>query len=197
MLTRHRYSNMLFDHSEALEAPVVDTRPSTTRQAGDVGRAYLEALGAQDLDRACALWSRDGVDDLVGIAMLHNPDEVRDFFADIYAALTGFSLEILSITAQDDRAVAHWRMRGRFDGSGTMLGLAPNGRALDMRGVDLLTVHNGLIVHNTSFTNAAEMARQLAVLPPQGSKLERVMYGVANATAPIGKAIRRRRSQHR
>lgn len=173
------------------------TARSKTDQSAAVARAYMEAMAAQDLKTACALWEPGGIDDLVGIAELRAPDEVVDFFGQLFAAVPDFVFEIESITAQDERAVVSWHMRGVFNGTGKAMGLAPNGRAIDVRGCDQLIIRDGLITHNTAIMNGLEFARQIALLPPQNSALERVLYALVNATAPVGKAIRARRNARR
>ncbi|MFE7746948.1 ester cyclase [Nocardia sp. NPDC057455] len=129
----------------------------------------------------------------VGIAELRAPDEIVTFFRDVHAAVPDLMVEILSITAQDERAVVHWRMRGRFDGTVPLIGLAPNGRPLELLGTDVFVVGEGLIESNTAIINGLELARRLAVLPPQHPIAERALFGLANSIAPLGNAIRRRR----
>ncbi|HET7690798.1 MAG TPA: ester cyclase [Nocardioidaceae bacterium] len=160
-----------------------------------LGRQYVEALFAQDLDTATACWGPEMVDDLVGIARLTSTAEVRAIFQDMYAAVPDMIGEIESVTADDERVVVLWRVRGTFGGTGKFLGLKPNGRPMDMQGVDVLTVRDGKLVRNTSLTNAAELARQLAVLPPADGKLEKTLYGLVNLAAPLGKRIRERRTR--
>lgn len=173
------------------------TARSTTAQSAAVARAYMEAMAAQDLKTACSLWEPGGIDDLVGIAELRAPDEVVDFFGGLFATVPDLDFEIESITAQDERAVVNWRIRGTFNGAGKAMGLAPNGRPIDVRGADRLIIHDGLITRNTAIMNGLEFARQIALLPPQNSVLERVLYALVNVTAPVGKAIRARRNARR
>lgn len=165
----------------------------TTQTPASIARAYIEALGDRRIAEAAAMWEPDGVDNLVGVAVLRGPDEIRDYFTAFLAAVPDLQSEILSVTAQDDRAVVHWRMRGTFNGTGKLLGLAPNGRRFDMLGTDLITVRGGRIVSNVAVTNGLEFARQLAVMPPPNSLAERVAFGLVNLTAAVGKAIRARR----
>lgn len=167
----------------------------TSVENAALGRKYVEALFAQDLDTAMACWGPDMVDDLVGIGRLTSTDEVRAIFRDMYATVPDMIGEIESVTADAERVVVLWRVRGTFGGTGKFLGLKPNGRPMDMRGVDVLTVRDGKLLSNTSLTNAAELARQLAVLPPADSRLERTMYGLVNLAAPLGKRIRAKRAR--
>ncbi|WP_454195770.1 ester cyclase [Nocardia sp. Marseille-Q1738] len=159
---------------------------------GSVARRYVEAIGAQDWATVAECWQPGALDVFVGVADLHAPGEIVAFFRDVHAAVPDLTVEILSVTAQDERAVVHWRMRGRFDGTAQLIGLAPNGRQLNLLGTDVFVVRDGLIVSNTAIVNGLDLARQLAVLPPQHSIAERVLFGLTNSIAPLGKAIRAR-----
>ncbi|MFD8247670.1 ester cyclase [Nocardia sp. NPDC059691] len=159
---------------------------------GSVARRYVEAIGEQDWQTVSDCWRPGAIDVFVGVADLRAPGEVVAFFRDVHAAVPDLTVEILSVTAQDERAVVHWRMHGRFDGTAPLIGLAPNGRHLDLLGTDVFVVREGLIESNTAIVNGLELARQLAVLPPQHSIAERVLFGLANSIAPLGKAIRTR-----
>jgi predicted ester cyclase len=158
-----------------------------------VARAYIEAIADRDMDRACAMWLPGSIDHLVGIEDLVAPDGVHRFFTAFLAGIPNLNAEIISITAEDDRALVHWRMSGTFDGTGKVMGLAPNGRTFDMLGHDLITVRDGLIVANVAISNALDFARQLGLMPPTNSRTERAAYGVVNLFAPWLKARRARK----
>src|SRR5262249_6568362 len=128
-----------FEHPERSHM----TTTTSTLTSAQVARAYTEALAAQDLDRALALWVPGGIDRFVGFFDLTGPDEVGEYFREFYAAVPDFNSEIISIVADGNRAVTHWRITGTFNGTGNMLGLAPNGRRFAIEGADLLTVENG------------------------------------------------------
>ncbi|MBF6466895.1 ester cyclase [Nocardia beijingensis] len=165
---------------------------TNTGDPGAVARRYVEAIGGQDWQTAADCWRPGAIDVFVGVADLRAPDEIVAFFRDVHAAVPDLAVDILSVTAQNERAVVHWRMRGRFDGTAMLIGLAPNGRRLDLLGTDVFVVRDGLIESNTAIVNGLDLARQLAVLPPQHSVAERVLFGLANSIAPLGKAIRTR-----
>lgn len=175
------------------------TRETTgdLEQLEAIAREYVDSLGRQELDRALALWRPGGIDHFPGIGDFEAPGEVETLFGDLYGTVEDYGYEIQSVTVQDDRAVVLWRMRGSFSGTGNFIGLAPNGRSFDMEGVDVLTIRDGRIVHNTSITNMLEMTRQLGLLPPQHSRLEKTMFGLANLVAPLAKSIRSRRKARR
>ncbi|WP_083913427.1 SDR family NAD(P)-dependent oxidoreductase [Nocardia concava] len=166
-----------------------------TAESARIGRLYVELLGNREFEKAAALWKAGEIDDIVGVGKLRAPEGVVSFFEGVVAAVPDMRHEVLSVTAQDDRCVVLWRIFGTFDGSGTLMGLAPNGRALSMLGTDVLTIRDGQIVSNTSLSNGLEVARQLAVMPPQGSIAEQVTFGLVNSLAPLAKAVRRKRAE--
>ena len=50
-----------------------------------------------------------------------------------------------------------------------------------MTGLDLLHVRDGKLVHNDAFTDGLGLARQLGLMPPQGSRTDTAMLGAFNA----------------
>lgn len=160
--------------------------------AREVVTEYFDALGEQDLDRAVATWKPGSLDRLHGFADLVAPDGIRQYFGGIFATMPDFRLEALSMVAGGDDVAVRWRATGTFDGTGRFEGLAPNGRSVELEGLDLLTVRDGKIVANEAYTNGMEFARQVGALPPQGSAQERAMAAAFNAKTAIEKKIRNR-----
>jgi steroid delta-isomerase-like uncharacterized protein len=151
---------------------------------------YFAALAAQDLDRAVATWKPGGHDRLYGFADMVAPDGIRDYFASLFAAIPDFRLEVQSMVAEGEEVAVHWRASGAFDGTQKFEGLTPNGRSVELRGLDLLTVEDGKIVSNDAYTNGMEFARQVGALPAQDSPQERAMAAAFNAKTAIEKRLR-------
>jgi predicted ester cyclase len=158
--------------------------------AREVVTEYFDALGEQDIDRAVATWQPGSLDRLHGFADLVAPDGIRQYFGGIFAAMPDFRLEALSMVAEGDEVAVRWRATGTFDGTGRFEGLAPNGRSVELEGLDLLTVRDGKIVANEAYTNGMEFVRQVGALPPQGSAQERAMAAAFNAKTAIAKRLR-------
>jgi predicted ester cyclase len=161
-----------------------------TETARDVVTEYFDALIAQDLDRAVATWKPGSLDRLYGFADMVAPDGIRDYFADIFAAIPDFRLEVRSTVAEGDQVAVHWRASGTFDGDRKFQGLAPNGRPVELEGLDLLTVEDGKIVSNHAYTNGMEFARQVGALPAQDSAPEKAMAAAFNAKTALEKRLR-------
>jgi predicted ester cyclase len=161
-----------------------------TEKARDVVTEYFDALIAQDLDRAVATWKPGSLDRLYGFADMVAPDGIRDYFADIFAAIPDFRLEVRSTVAEGDQVAVHWRASGTFDGDRKFQGLVPNGRPVELEGLDLLTVEDGKIVSNHAYTNGMEFARQVGALPAQDSAPEKAMAAAFNAKTALEKRLR-------
>ena len=176
---------------------VSDAAPRKTARRGPttVTRAYFKALDDHDLHAAADLWEAGRTDRVVGIAEFRLPDGFLLWFGALLAAFPDIRFEVLSITAQKQNAAVRYRVTGTFDGIGRFEGLTPNGARIELEGLDLFTVRDGLIVENHGYLNAADMARQLGALPPRGSAAERGMTAALNAKVAAAELARRLRSR--
>ncbi len=148
--------------------------------ATDVVKAYFEALNGRDLDAAVALWHPGGIDHFVGDQEVTAPDGVRKYFSELFAAFPDMQIEVEDTTAARGRVAVRWRSRGTFAGPGSFQGFEPNGARLDTEGCDVFTVVEEKIQRNDAYLNGADVARQLGVLPPPGSKAEARLAKLAN-----------------
>jgi steroid delta-isomerase-like uncharacterized protein len=71
------------------------------------------------------------------------------------------------------KLACHWSVTGTMLGS-IDPGFAPTGRSVQADGVDLLELRDGLVCNYAGFFDARGMAQQLGVLPPPGSRAERL-----------------------
>lgn len=149
-------------------------------KAEAVVRRYFQAIDAHRVDEAAAMWAPDGREDVRGQGLFIGPDGVREFIGGLIEALPDMRMQVLETTTQDERCVAHWRLTGTFAGPGTLSGVAPTGDRLELEGLDMLTVRNGLIQSNDAFTDTMELTRQIGMMPAQGSPAEQRMMGAFN-----------------
>jgi predicted ester cyclase len=162
-----------------------------TQTAREVVAEYFDALAARDPDRAVESWRPGAVDELFGFGEMIAPDGIRDYFAGLFAAIPDWRFEVLDTVAEGDQVAVHWRATGTFTGEGRLEGFVANGRSVDMRGLDILTVEDGKIVKNFAYTNAMELARQIGAMPPSGSAQEKAMASIFNAKTALTKRLRR------
>jgi predicted ester cyclase len=167
-------------------------KPKTTAQ---IAKAYFGAIADRDLDLAVSLWKPGSRDLIHGIADMTAPHDIKTYFTGLFSAIPDFHFEILELAASGKNAACRWRMTGTFLGPGRFQGLAPTGASLVMEGCDMLRVEDGKIVENNAYTNGAEIAQQLGLLPPQGSTADRVLTGAFNAKTATVAAVRKLRER--
>jgi hypothetical protein len=82
---------------------------------------------------------------------------------------------------------------GTFTGS-PFEGVAATGGRLELRGLDLLEIEDGVILKNTAYYDGAAFMRQLGMLPPQDSGPERAMKTAFNAVSRVRRTVNERRT---
>ncbi len=162
---------------------------TSTETAEAVVIRYFEALGARDLDAMTACWAPDGIEHLAGIADLVGPEGVRGYFGEVFGAFPDFALRVRQLVAHDDRVTVQWDATGTFAGPGTFQGFEANGAHVELEGLDLLQVREGRIVRNDAYTDGMTIARQLGVLPPDGSRQQLGMVKAVNARTRVTRKL--------
>ena len=149
--------------------------------ARSVVSAYFDALERRDLEAAGDCWAPGGVDEIVGQATVTGPEGVRGFFRGLFAAMPDFHLAVEDLIADGDRAAVQWRATGTFAGDADYQGIRPTGGRVDLRGLDLFTVRDGLIAANVAFPDGVGFARQIGLMPEVGSGAEAALLRAFNA----------------
>ena len=157
---------------------------------GEIAKRYFAALSAHDLDAATASWVPGGIDRMVGVRDLIAPEGIREYFTEVFQAFPDFEIEVVELTSSRGRTAVRWRARGTFAGPGRFQGFLPNGARLRLEGCDVITVEDDLIRHNDAYIDTGDIARQLGVLPPAGSRGEARLTKLANTRTKVMTKIR-------
>jgi glyoxylase-like metal-dependent hydrolase (beta-lactamase superfamily II)/predicted ester cyclase len=171
------------------QAAVTRRRISGSKAEG-VARRYFAAIDAHELDTAVSLWAAGGREYVRGQVDVLAPEGVRAFIGELIEAVPDLNMQVVSTTAEGERCGVQWRLTGTFAGPGRFGGVAPTGNPIELEGFDLLTVRDGLIQSNDAFTDSMTFAREIGMMPAQGSTAEQRMMGAFNAktrlTASLG-----------
>jgi hydroxyacylglutathione hydrolase len=158
--------------------PRLGVRMSST----DVVKRYFDAIADRDFESALALWAPGGVERVVGQRELTAPDGVRAQLGELQGAFPDLSWEVLDMTAGEERVAVRWRACGTFAGPGRFQGFLANGARLEMEGCDVLTINaEDKIERLDAYLDSGDVARQLRLLPPAGSRAEARLTQFANA----------------
>ena len=164
------------------ETDVLRTTPE------QVAKSYFDAIAERDAQKMASHWAPDGIEDLIAFGILRGPDEVRGFFDELFAAIPDAEMIVDRVVADERHAVVQWRLRGNFSG-GRFQGLDAPGKLVETRGCDVLEVEDGRIVRNTAYSDNMDFARQIGMLPPQGSGVEKALFGAFNGANKLKKTL--------
>jgi steroid delta-isomerase-like uncharacterized protein len=161
-----------------------------TEAPAALARKLLEAVAAKDLDAMQALQHDDAVDDFVVLGEVRGKQALGVFFLELFTALPDMQFTIERIVGGDDHiAVGEWSLSATFDG-GPFQGLEPTGRRVELRGVDVMEFEDGRLRHNTIYYDGLSFARQVGLLPTEGSGADRAVTLGFNTLTKAKKGLR-------
>jgi steroid delta-isomerase-like uncharacterized protein len=190
------------EHAAQEAAPEAPAKPDAKPQRKRITRrkaveqhvrSYFEAMDRRDVEAMVAHWREDGVDDMVPVGLLRGRDEMRQYFRSLFAATPDASTTVTRLVAGEQSCAVEWRIEGTFDGA-PYLGIEPTGKHVEVRGLDLFELEGDEIVTNTGYFDGASFARQIGMLPADGSGADRAMKSAFNAVTKLRRAVAERRS---
>jgi steroid delta-isomerase-like uncharacterized protein len=155
-------------------------------------RSYFDAMDRRDAGAMAEHWREDGVEDMVPVGLLRGRDELRAAFASMFAAMPDARTTVTRLVAGEQTCAVEWRIEGTFDGEPYM-GIEPTGSHVEIRGMDLLELEDGQIVSLTAYFDGAGYARQIGMLPADGSGADRAMKTAFNAVTKLRRTVAERR----
>src|SRR3954451_10301548 len=156
-------------------------------------RAYYEAMDNRDVDAMVALWAEDGVEDVVPVGVIRGREELRAFLSELFAAMPDARTTITRVIAGEQDCAVEWRLEGTFDGA-PFMGLEPTGSRIELREGSVVELADGRITGITAYFDGASYARQIRMLPPDGSGADRTIKGAFNAVTKVRRAVAERRN---
>jgi steroid delta-isomerase-like uncharacterized protein len=185
------------DKAAAAEPDAKPQRKRITRRKAveDKVRSYYEAMNNRDVEAMVAHWSGDGVEDVVPIGVIRGRDELRGFLTGLFAAMPDASTTITRLIAGEQDCAVEWRLEGTFDGA-PFMGIEPTGTRIELREVSVVELKDGEIVGITAYFDGASYARQIGMLPGDGSGTDRAMKSAFNAVTKLRRAVAERRNGH-
>ena len=117
-------------------------------------------------------------------------DEIAAYFDEAFAAMPDWHVKVVSIAAQDDDVFVHWHLTGTHNGP--LLGIEPTGKPLAVDGMDHFVVRDGKIVSNFVIFDQMQYARQIGMMPPDGSAADKAVKRVFNVRTTVAQRLARR-----
>lgn len=151
-------------------------------------RTILEAAGRRDPDALGALYRDDVVVEWLPVGRFEGKQAVLGFWKEIFESVPDSRIELLSVVSEGDTAVMEWRWHGTFSG-GPYIGIHATGKEVDFRGCDVMRFADGLLASEIIYFDGLGWARQIGLLPGQGTAGDKALTTVFNATTDLRAAI--------
>jgi steroid delta-isomerase-like uncharacterized protein len=155
-------------------------------------RAYFEAMDNRDAEGMASHWSEEGVEDIVPVGVVRGRDELREYFRSMFAAMPDARTTVTRLIAGERSCAVEWRLEGTLSGA-PFMGIDPTDKHVEIRGFDLFELENENLVSNTAYFDGMGFARQIGMLPPDGSGTDRAMRSAFNTVTKLRRAVAERR----
>jgi len=163
---------------------------ATASQAVD--RQWLEdflerwdaAWDSHEPDRVLELMTDDVVyDDSSWSKTMRGHADVREFLEYVWRGMPDVRFRTIEgpfLHPSEPKASFYWVGTGTHTGPTDPPGLSPTGKSVEFNGADFHEYRDGKVARLTIVFDMSELMRQLGVLPPEGSRQERVMAKLTN-----------------
>jgi steroid delta-isomerase-like uncharacterized protein len=161
---------------------------STEERARAIFRRLFDE---RDLSDPRWYWADDVVVRFLALdTAVRGPDGTAAFFADLFASVPDWRIEVQEVFGHDGGAVIRWRGTGTHTGP-PWRGIATTGRRIELPGCDVMRLHSdGRVADNVVYYDGATFARQIGMLPRQDSAADRAVLAAFNAAARLRRRLR-------
>lgn len=170
------------------------TNSTETRTPSEIARELFRVLFEErDLSDPHRFWTDESVDHFLAVGeSVRGAQALAQWFRRLLDAVPDWRIEIENSFDDGERqAVVQWRGTGTFTGA-PFIGFEPNGRRLEIRGVDVFRFdEQGKVEANTVYYDGAEFARQIGMLPRRDSAVDRGMLAAFNAGTRLKQRLKR------
>jgi steroid delta-isomerase-like uncharacterized protein len=161
------------------------------RPADRARETFRVLFEERDLSDPHRFWTDDSIDHFIAAGVsVRGAEPLTQWFKDLFAAVPDWHVTIENCFDDGERqAVVQWRGGGTFSGA-PFLGIEPTGRTVELRAVDVFRFDaDGKVESNTVYYDGAEFARQVGLLPPRDSALDRGMLAAFNAATKLKRRL--------
>jgi steroid delta-isomerase-like uncharacterized protein len=162
--------------------------PPTEASNAELLRWSFEKLNSHDVAPLKQFWTADTVERFPD-RTCRGTEEIAAYFEDTFAGLPDFHIEVTAIAEQGDDVFVHWHLTGTHNGP--ILGIEPTGKRLAIDGMDHFVVRDGKVVSNFVVFDQMQYARQVGMLPADGSPGDKAFKSAFNARTKLAQRLRR------
>lgn len=163
--------------------------PPTDASNGALIRWSFDALNARDVSALKQIWTDETVERFPD-RTCRGAEEIAAYFQATFAALPDWHMEVVAIAEQGDDVFVHWHLTGTHTGP-LLLGIAATGKPIAVDGMDHFVVRDGEIVSNFVIVDQMQYARQIGMMPRDGSAADKALKATLNARTQVARKLKR------
>lgn len=156
--------------------------------SADLVRQAFDALNRKDLAFVRKFWNAETVEQFPD-RTCRGDEEIAKYFSEVFAAIPDWNIRIVDLAAQGDHVFVQWHLTGTHQG--TLLGVAATGKPLAIDGMDHFVIRNGMVVSNFVVFDQLAFARQIGLMPPDGSPVDRTLKAAFGAATMLLRSVTR------
>ena len=123
-----------------------------------------QAWNSHDIEKVLRFYSPDYIADDVGLAsVLRGHAGLREMLQTYWRAFPDLEIAVTDMVIEGSRVVSAWVAAGTHQG--TIMNIPPTGHKVQVRGVSIIDVEDGLIVRGQYIWDLAGMLRHMGLLP--------------------------------
>jgi steroid delta-isomerase-like uncharacterized protein len=162
--------------------------PPTGVSNGELVRWSFEALNREDVEALRQFWT-DATVERFPDRTCRGAEEIAAYFEDALASLPDWHMDIVGLAEDGDDVFVQWRLTGTHEGP--LLGIAPTGKRVAIDGIDHFVMRDGKVVSNFVVVDQLQYARQIGMMPADGSAADRAMKAAFNARSKLAAKLKR------
>lgn len=166
--------------------------PPASASNGELIRWTFSVVGSRDVTPLRQLWTQDTVQRFPD-RTCRGPDEIAAYLEQVFAAVPDIQIEVRELVERDEHVLVQWHLTGTHTGA-DFQGIEATGRPLAIDGFDHIVLRDGKIVSNFIVYDQMQFARQVGLMPQDGSGADRALKLAFNAKTTLEKRIREVRS---
>jgi len=164
------------------------TAPPAEASNAELARWAFEMLNRRDVAVLKQFWTADTVERFPD-RTCHGADEIAAYFEETFRAVPDFHMEVRAVAEHGEDVFVHWHLTGTHQGE--VLGIEGTGRPIAIDGMDHFVMRDGKVVSNFVVFDQMQYARQIGMMPPDGSGADTALKKAFNARTRLARRLKR------
>lgn len=151
---------------------------------------FVRAFNERDVDGVMALVAADAEMTWIPVGRFSGAAAIRKEMDELLTAFPDFTRTPGERHVAGNTVTIQYQASGTFDG-GPFAGLEPTGKQGTIDVCDVITIEDGKVAESTVYWDGMQMARELGLMPAEGSTGDKAFSAVVNFATRAKKRLKR------